>query len=515
MMQADRIPVLISTGQVTQKEEEIFTALDLASQAANIAIDPIPEVREMIQQVWMVNILSHHVGPAPARKLAMRLGITPKTCLTTTIGGSTPQWLVGLAAEQIARGETDVVLIAGAEAMHSSRLIRQMHARGEEVPNSAASSSKDGESDVRLEPDSVIGEDKSGVSDAEAAIGLIAPVHIYAMFESILAAKSGRTYQQHRDELAKLLAPFSRVAAGNRFAWFNQARSAAEIGVPSSENRVVCEPYTKLMSAFLGVDQGAALLVTSLAVAKELKKQDEVVFIWAASNCNDVWFPLARPDLSVSPAIKAAGKAVLDAAGISLGDISFIDLYSCFPSAIQISANALGIPLHDPRGLSVTGGLPYFGGPGNNYVTHSIATMAERIREKGGLGLVTGLGWYITKHSIGIYGDRPPPRDFSIGDTTAAQAEINATAQPITMGFLDTGAKDPENIPGADATVIASTVLYDNTSTVTGAPVYARLDDGSHLAATAFADDLPELAGRNLVGARIHVEGQPPTYKLL
>jgi len=104
------------------------------------------------------------------------------------------------------------------------------------------------------------------------------------------------------------------------------------------------------------------------------------VFPWAAASCNDVYFPVQRPQLGRSPGIRAAGEAVLGAAGITTADLDWFDLYSCFPSAVEAAVDALGLDPLDPRGLTVTGGLPYHGGPGNNYVTHSIGAMARRCR---------------------------------------------------------------------------------------------------------------------------------------
>ena len=168
-------------------------------------------------------------------------------------------------------------------------------------------------------------------------------------------------------------------------AWFPEALDAAEIATPRPDNRIVCEPYTKRMTAFLGSDQGAALVVCSLAAARRAGVADRAVFVWSGAGATDVRFPAARPDPGRSPAIAAAGRALFDAASqagggtVAIDDVEVLDLYSCFPSAVALAAEALGIALDDPRGLTVTGGLPYFGGPGNNYTTHAIAEVSERL----------------------------------------------------------------------------------------------------------------------------------------
>ena len=147
------------------------------------------------------------------------------------------------------------------------------------------------------------------------------------------------------------------------------------------------------MTAFLGSDQGAALVVCSLAAARRAGVADRAVFIWSGAEATDVRFPTARPDPGRSPAIAAAGRALFDAAstaagraaGVGIDDIDVLDIYSCFPSAVELATDALG---HRPpttrAGLTVTGGLPYFGGPGNNYTTHGIATVTDLLRDPAG-----------------------------------------------------------------------------------------------------------------------------------
>jgi acetyl-CoA C-acetyltransferase len=251
------------------------------------------------------------------------------------------------------------------------------------------------------------------------------------------------------------------------------------------------------------VDQGAALILCSLRVAQDLGIADKAVYVWSGADATEVWCPSQRPDLATSAGIRTAGEAALGAAGIGIDDVDHLDFYSCFPSAIEAGAEALGVALDDPRGLTVTGGLAYFGGPGNNYPTHAVATIVDLLREGGGRGLCTGLGWFTTKHSIGVYGAEPPPSGFRRGDTTAAQAEIDATALPVTL-----------EASGA-ATVVASTVIYDRDGAVSGAPVFADLPDGTRVAAAAHPDELSSLAGVSLVGRTIElVDSEPVRYRV-
>jgi acetyl-CoA C-acetyltransferase len=482
-----RIPVLVGWGESIERSNPV-SALDMAESASQQALSVHPELRSKIEQVSVVNILSR-TGNAPASALAARLGLAPKRCETTTIGGNTPQWLVTRAANAIAAGELSAALIAGGEAMRSQK--------------AGAPPASD---DSSLEGDPVIGDARSGLTDAELAIGLMLPVHIYPMFESAIAHRERRSYEQQRRHIGQIMAQFTEVAAKRPYAWFPETRSWEEIASPSGDNRIVAEPYTKLMSAFLGVDQGAAVVVCSLAVAKELGLGDQVVFIWSGADCNDVWAPSARTEPGSSPGIKAAGDAALEGAGIGVDEISAFDFYSCFPCAVEMAMEAFALTKDDPRGFTVTGGLPYHGGPGNNYTTHAIAAMAERLRdskESKAIGLVTGLGWYATKHSVGIYANAPSPSGFRKMDTSQAQASIDASSAPVRQEAA------------GEATVVASTVIYHHDGTVSGAPVVARMDDGSQIAAQAHDSILSELAGVNLVGERIVLEGKPPRYHRL
>jgi acetyl-CoA C-acetyltransferase len=268
------------------------------------------------------------------------------------------------------------------------------------------------------------------------------------------------------------------------------------------DNRLITEPYTKNMCAMFAVDQGAAVIVTSLAAARRAGVAEGAVFCWSGSECTDVWFPAARPDPGTSPAMSASTGAALDAAAVGVDDLSAFDLYSCFPCAVEIAAEGLGLTAHDKRGLTVTGGLPYFGGPGNNYSLHAIASMVTRLRESGGTGLVTALGWYLTKHAAGVYGSTPPRSGWRQGETAAAQAAIDDTAVEIAAEA------------DGSALVLAATVASGRHGEITAAPVIARLDDGRHVAVAADAAELPFLAGRNLVGSRIAVDGAPLRYRV-
>ncbi|MHB8594432.1 MAG: acetyl-CoA acetyltransferase, partial [Acidimicrobiales bacterium] len=255
---------------------------------------------------------------------------------------------------------------------------------------------------------------------------------------------------EHQVKVSELWARFSEVAASNPYAWSRNPQRPEQLRTVEEGNRMIAFPYPKRMNANDRVDMGAALVMCSLSAARAAGvPAEKMVFPVAGAEANDHWFLSHRDNLHSSPAIRLMGRYALNAAEATLDDVAHIDLYSCFPCAVQIAARELGLPCSDPsRPLTVTGGLGFAGGPGNNYVTHSIATMAARLRaEPGTLGLVTGLGWYATKHAIGLWSTTPPGHGFRHG---SPQAEVDALPQRAPASDLE-----------GDATVETYTVVHD------------------------------------------------------
>lgn len=489
-----RRPVIVGAGQVVHRESEVVEPLELMVRASLAAAEDTGAGTRILGRIGSIQVVNILAGGSadPASDLADRLGVEGDDLLTTTIGGNTPQWLVNQCCDDIVAGRRRAVLIVGAEALASRR-------RAGSVEAPAALTGR------------VIGDTRPGLGPAELAAGVAAPAQLYPWFESVLASRAGRTPDEQRAYLGRLMAPFTEVAAANPNAWFREAATPEELSTISAANRLVGEPYTKRLNAMIQVDQAAAILVMSADAAREAGVPPERwVHPWSGTDLSDVFLPVARPDLGRSPAIAAAAGAALRAAHVSQDAIAAFDLYSCFPCAVQIAAEALAIDPFDPRGLTVNGGHPYFGGPGNNYVTHAIATMVARCREEpDSVGLVTGLGWYVTKHSVGLYGAAPPPRGWQHPDLSAEQGRIDATA--ITVAGSD--ASGP-------AVVDAMTVLHDRTGSPRAAPIVATLFDGRRVAAVPAEPDLAQsLSGLSLVGGSVAIrrgpDGRAPVYEPL
>jgi acetyl-CoA C-acetyltransferase len=279
--------------------------------------------------------------------------------------------------------------------------------------------------------------------------------------------------------MAGLWERFSRVAAANPHAWIRKPLSAADIADVSPENRYVNYPYTKHMNANINVDQAAAVILTTTGNAGGLGiDPGKWVYPLAGADLNDIWHVSRRPRLDSSPAIRRAASIALDQAGLALADMDFFDLYSCFPSAVEIAMKEIGIRDDDPRPLTVTGGLAFFGGPGNNYSLHAIASTASRIRYDRTLrAMVTANGWYITKHSVGIYGGDPPVTAWARRDDGGVQAAIDAEALP-----------EPVEKAQGEMVVEAYVVRHDHAGEPRNATVMGRLEDGTRTLAHIDAD---------------------------
>ena len=246
--------------------------------------------------------------------------------------------------------------------------------------------------------------------------------------------------------MGKLFNRLAVVAKDNPLATRREGYSAERLATISDDNRWICFPYPRLMNANAIIDQAAAVLVTSVGKATEWGiPRERWVFLHGCADGTDTWIVSERTKLDTSPAIKGCARIALDMAGKTVADVSAFDLYSCFPSAVEVAMTEIGIAEDDPRPISVTGGLPFFGGPGNNYVTHSIAEMMNVVRAKpGSFGLVTANGNYLTKHSAGLYSTEPTKGPWRREDPKKFQAELDArpkqsvSTAPSGIGTIET-----------------------------------------------------------------------------
>jgi acetyl-CoA C-acetyltransferase len=489
------IPILIGSGQITQREPDprmALSALDLTAVAARKAaedahggdallraLDAIVVLRSFSDTSWRFK--SPFGGPKnPPQSLANRLGITDvKRLIYTHAGGNMPQWCLNRLFAMVTRGEIGAAMICGGEALATQRAAAR------------AGIDLDWNEHAGGEPEQW-GIATRGWNDMEDRHRMAGAIFAYPLFENGIRRHLNRSVREHHKAIGKLFAHFASVAKTNSLADRRQGFSAEQIATVGPDNPYIGFPYTKLMNANAFIDQAAAIILTSVGKAKELGiPRHRWVYLHGCADAHDHWYISDRHNYHSSPAMRIVAQETLEMAGIGIGEIDKFDIYSCFPSAVQIACREMNLPQDDPRGLTVTGGLPYFGGPGNNYVTHAIAQMMEEVREKpGSKGMVTANGNYITKQSAGIYSTTPTMKPFAPRDPATYQASIDN----------DRGPAIAEVAIGA-ATIETYTVMHDRNGP-SYAILFGRLNDGRRFIANAPDDPglLQEMVDQDLMG---------------
>ncbi|HKA28931.1 MAG TPA: acetyl-CoA acetyltransferase, partial [Candidatus Binatia bacterium] len=199
-------------------------------------------------------------------------------------------------------------------------------------------------------------------------------------------------------------------------------------------------------NAIMDVNQGAALVVASESAARRLGvPEDRWVWPWAAADVAEHWFLSDRATFHELPGMRRAAGELLASVDLDVRTVSHLDLYGCFPIAPRLSAAMLGLDPGTSRPLTVTGALPWFGGPGNDYATHAVAAVMERLRAKrDDTALVHALGWNCTKHGLAVYGGRRPARGWqraggpALQEWVASQPRATVMQDPAGRGALET-----------------------------------------------------------------------------
>ncbi len=474
------LPVLVGVGQSlsqwdgTSGPDGAPSPLSLMVDASKAAMTDTGAggLAAAIDTIAVVRIFEDSVGSAPhphghntnlPGTLARDIGATPAALIYETVGGQSPQALVNEMAARIHAGEADCVLISGSEANRASKGARR---NGVDI-NWADSADADYE-DRGMGP--------MMLSREEIKHGIIAPAYFYALFENAIAAREGHSRSEHRKAMAELFQPFSAVAARNPYAQFPQEHSVEFLSTPSRANYEYADPFLKWFIAQDAVNQGAAAILMSSSRADSLGvPEDKRVYLHGAGEAADDLISL-RPRLDGSWAMQTAiGRALHQAEHIA-ADIRHFDLYSCFPCAVYSSTSALGIDWrHDPRPLTLTGGLPFFGGPGNNYSLHGIAEMVATLRrDPTSHGLVLANGGWMTKEAVGVYSAQKPAR-FVPAEPYATPPEQVTLCKEDCEGVLET-----------------FTVTHGKQGPEKGI-IFARLEDGRRALANASSEALATL----------------------
>ena len=412
-----RTPVIVGVGQYLNHIESLEQAiepLEMMMRAARRA-EADANVGGFLAQTQSVRVVRgiwNYENPAGA--IAERIGAVGAETVGTLIGGNQNQVLMNQTAAEVLAGKFDLVLITGAENGYSAGKARRA---GAALPQSEASG----------QPDRLVGATQQPEHhEYEVAKGISRAIQVYPMYDNAIRYARGETLDEHIVRVSELWSRFNDVAQDNPNAWVRRNMTAEEIRTASSRNRQISFPYTKFMNANLSVDMAAALIVCSLEKAQQLGiSEEKLVYPLSGAEGYDHFSASVRENFHTSPGIRITGQRALEIAGLEVSDLDFVDLYSCFPSAVQVAAAELG--LGEERPLTVTGGLTFGGGPLNNYVMHSIARSVELLREKpGSHALVTANGGNLYKHAHGVYGSAPPIADFRCADVKKEIAALPA-----------------------------------------------------------------------------------------
>ena len=483
----DRAPVIVGCGEAVDHPADLAQALDpLGLMAVAARRADAGGLLARVDRLDVVNLVSWRYADPPA-ELAARLGIAPTAISYAAIGGETPTKLVHEAALAIQRGEAKVALIAGAEAQHS-----------------AGRAAKDGvalpwppfahDAPARVERGTYL-------HPLAMALGASMPVNVYPFYDMASAQAWGQTPAEAQAESASLWARYAAVAADNPSSWLTERYDAEAIATVTPANRLMAWPYTKLMVANPSVNQGAAVIVTSVATARAAGISDAaMIHIAGGAAADEARDYLARDGYAASPAQDAV---LARAKALAGGTIDAVELYSCFPCVPKMARRTLG--LGEDVVPTVTGGLTFFGAPLNDYMLHAVAAMTRRLRSGRGTGLLYGQGEFVTKHHALLLSatrhEGPLDQDYAV-------AAKRGPVPPTVM---------PED---GEATLETATILYHRDGTVQHGVVILRTGDGGRTMAAVAPDDRGTLAAitdpvRYPVGRRGRImAGEMPRFAL-
>lgn len=477
--------VVVGAAQLVQREVELAGSpdpLELLCRVARQAAEDAGAGEALLRSldtICLVDAMGWHPSNAPGL-LAAALGAGAAKPVSAATGGETGLSLLNAAAKRIARGQSRAAFVGSVHLLKTLYAAKRAQTRLTWPKGGGAA------------PE-LWSPHRAGESEFERRHGLEQPTQLYPLVENALRARRRRGLQAHRAALGELFSPMTRVAAHNPYAWFPQERSAQELCTVSARNRMIAYPYTKYLNAVMETDQAAGVLLMSLDAARAAGIARERCMFWLGGAYAEerAWYVSERADLSRSLALEACAKQLLERTAVSTSEIAFIDFYSCFPVAVELACEAYGVAEDDPRGLTVTGGLPYAGGPGNGYTLHAVAAMLERLRaQSDSMGLCTGNGWYLTKHAATLFGTRAPhpqllAASLEPGIRCAGEEPLVPTRNARERGRIE-----------------AYTLTYDREGAPERCIVVGRLESGPRFVANAAGGRalLETLAARELCG---------------
>ena len=430
MNREDSLPIIVGVGQVVDHWDG--RDLDKSSSPISLITESIKRAQadagvfDLVEKIDTLAVVRAYTDslrkpfdpfgkaknfPAAVIEAA---SLSPKRTIYSTAGGEQPQSLVNELSEDIARGDIRMAMITGGEALATLKtaLKKQL----------ALDWSSEADADIEER-----GTQTDFISKYEMVNGMGLPPQTYAAMEQALRARLGMSKVQYLDYMGGICAGLCKTAQQNPYSQYPQAKSAEFLATASKDNYPICDPYLKWLIAQDAVNQASTLILTSVGYAKELGiDPDQWIYLHGYSDVKEKLVS-ERPDLSKSKALELAISGAISSAGIAAGDIAYRDIYSCFPIVVHLAADVLGLdPVQDQ--MSVTGGLPFFGGAGNNYSTHAIATIVELLRkDREAYGLVLANGGFISKQSAGVYSAKEPD---TWSEISSEHLQVEIDAQP-------------------------------------------------------------------------------------
>jgi acetyl-CoA C-acetyltransferase len=401
-MNEEFTPVIVGIAQLVDRDADVDRHIEPLDMLVRVAKDAVADagggerMLTGLDTIALVATAGWNPDNAPDL-VASAIGARPAHEYVTGTGGQVGVTLLNRIAREIVEGTTGLAFVGGCNNL---KVLMKAISIGRQLTWTRGG---------RGAPH-VIGGDEPGSTELEAQYGLRQPPDIYPLFENAMRAKLGLDFDSHYARMGNLFTQFTEVAAANPYAWFPTRRSAEELTTVTPANRMISYPYPKYLNAVLNTEQAAGLIVCSVAKARALGiPEDKWVYWWGGAQSQEqAWWASERPDFTQCPAMKDTHISALRNAGLDISDINHLDFYSCFPIAVEMACEMLSIPIDDPRGFTVTGGLPYAGGPASAYTLHSLAEMVNTLRRNpGDSGLVTGNGWYLTKHSAAVLSSAP------------------------------------------------------------------------------------------------------------
>ncbi len=501
----DNTPIIIGVGQVSESVPDDLSIAsshaDLAGKAAMAAIEDAKD-QSLIKEIDVIAGVKTFSDSSPQhqaktgrtnnfpRSIAKRINANPKFAIYDSVGGHSPQKLVSEFAEKLADGQCELVLLAGGEAIANAKAATKQKVQLDWSESIEGQLEDRGRSGGKL------------ITSVEISHQVMMPMQFYALMENARRASLKQDRASYAQDMGDNVSELSKVAADNPYAVDRTIYDSETLITPSKTNQLFIAPYTKKLIAKDRVNQGAAVVMTTVGKARALGiDESKWIFLHGYANTQDSVL-LERPELGKSAGMEEALNGALEHANKGSDDIKHFDIYSCFPIVISEAKRILDIKKEDARPMTQTGGLPFFGGPGNNYSMHAIVSLVENLRaDQKDFGMVYANGGWMSKHAVGIYSAQPFEGEWQSQDSSAFQTKVEALPKV-----------EVNRRPNGEAILETYTVHYFK-----GFPLKAIIigrmkdSDKRFLATTVMADTdtVQAIANKDLIGSTIFVEYDP------